>query len=78
MTDKTSLFMFQLACLVNMVPKWKKHTMRVFIVHVCEGCRQQHSQQGEGAVAITQLTIPGGMFLIPSLGNGHSIPAGME
>ena len=30
-------------------------------VHVCEGCRQQHSQQGEGkgAAAITQLTIPG-------------------
>jgi len=30
-SDNTSLFMFQLSCIVNMVPKWKQHKMRVFM-----------------------------------------------
>ena len=30
-SDNTSLFMFQLSCIVNMVPKWKRHTIRVFM-----------------------------------------------
>ena len=30
-TDNTSLFLFQFACIVNMLPKWKKHTLTVFM-----------------------------------------------
>jgi len=30
-SDDTSLFMLQLACIVNQVPKWRKHELRVFI-----------------------------------------------
>merc|ERR1711936_16367 len=29
--DNTSLFMFQLACIVNMVPKWRNHRLRVYM-----------------------------------------------
>lgn len=35
--DTTSLFMMQLACIVNMVPKWSKLTLRVC---VCDEARQ--------------------------------------
>ena len=30
-TDNTSLFMFQLSCIVNMVSKWRSHKLRVFM-----------------------------------------------
>jgi len=30
-TDNTSLFMMQLSCIVNMVPKWRGHKLRVFM-----------------------------------------------
>lgn len=35
--DTTSLFMMQLACIVNMVPKWQKLILRVC---VCDEARQ--------------------------------------
>lgn len=35
--DTTSLFMMQLACIVNMVPKWQKLILRVC---VCDESRQ--------------------------------------
>ena len=30
-TDNTSLFMFQLSCIVNMVSKWRSHKLRMFM-----------------------------------------------
>lgn len=31
LTDTTSLFLLQLACIVNMVPRWKRLDIRVFL-----------------------------------------------
>ena len=42
-SDTTSLFILQLACIVNMVPRWKKLKIRVFIVKHSEPLDPQDS-----------------------------------
>ena len=38
-SDTSSLFLLQLACIVNMVPRWKKMKIRVFLA-ARDGCNQ--------------------------------------
>lgn len=44
-TDTTSLFILQLACIVNMVPRWKKLTIRVFAA--ARDCASQTNSESE-------------------------------
>ena len=45
--DTTSLFLLQLACIVNMVPRWKTFSIRVFV----PAARESYGQESEANVA---------------------------
>jgi potassium/chloride transporter 9 len=44
-TDTTSLFILQLACIVNMVPRWKKLSIRVFAA--ARDCASQTTSEAD-------------------------------
>ncbi|XP_011631602.1 solute carrier family 12 member 9 [Pogonomyrmex barbatus] len=60
--DTTSLFMLQLACIINMVPSWKNLHLRVF-----------HCETTDGSESLSISDSPNSMNEFPRISNEHRI-----
>ncbi len=63
--DSTSLFMLQLACILNMVSVWKRATLRVFLCTDCQDAVENDRRKSRLDDLLTQLRIHALTVLVP-------------
>lgn len=63
--DSTSLFMLQLACILNMVSVWKRATVRVFLCTDTSDITENDRRKARLDELLTQLRIQARTILVP-------------